>query len=393
MPQFTYKTIERDGSIGKGRIEAMTEKEARHRLFDEKIAFVSLLEERVVRKKKELPLPLLLFFFKDLLSLLTATVPLYTALRFLEEKYRKQSKLHPLLLTLLEKVKSGFSLSAALRDASPLVPKIYFPFIESGEKTGSLNKGLSELIVLLTKQQKGNKELINTFLYPGVLFCFALGVVGLLFFYLLPSLEDLYSDRKTSALTAFLFRVSRGLIWAKPYLMMGFFGLLSGLLILHKKGVLSTMCKAAIFRIPYVRDIALKMGLSRFFYIFAALLTGGVSVIEAIREAKGGFEMLKAPLESIEKRLLEGSSLEEAFSVEPLPRLVSHLVSIAEEGGNLPFVTAEIGRIYEEEVEGALKAMATFAQPLLLLFLAALIAMVLLSVLLPLTDVSSFIET
>ncbi len=66
------------------------------------------------------------------------------------------------------------------------------------------------------------------------------------------------------------------------------------------------------------------------------------------------------------------------------------MLGIAEEGGKLPFMMGQIAQIYEEELERSLAHFTTVAQPVLLLVLGAIIGFVLLSVLIPLTDVSSF---
>ena len=73
-----------------------------------------------------------------------------------------------------------------------------------------------------------------------------------------------------------------------------------------------------------------------------------------------------------------------------IPPLVPRMLAIAEEGGNLPSMMQQIAEIYEEDLERILTHFSTVAQPVLLLFLGAIVGFVLLSVLLPLTDVSSF---
>lgn len=101
--------------------------------------------------------------------------------------------------------------------------------------------------------------------------------------------------------------------------------------------------------------------------------------------------VLEKVIAEAEEKIAQGTSIQSTFQNHPLiPPLIPRMIGIAEEGGKLPFMMKQIAQIYEEELEKSLAYFATVAQPALLLILGAIIGFVLLSVLLPMTDVSSF---
>jgi general secretion pathway protein F len=103
--------------------------------------------------------------------------------------------------------------------------------------------------------------------------------------------------------------------------------------------------------------------------------------------------VLEQIIAQAEERIAQGESLSATFKNHSLiPLLVPRMLSIAEQSGKLSFTMQQIAQIYEDELETLLGHFATMAQPALLLLLGGLVGFILLSVLLPLTDVSTFVN-
>jgi general secretion pathway protein F/type IV pilus assembly protein PilC len=106
------------------------------------------------------------------------------------------------------------------------------------------------------------------------------------------------------------------------------------------------------------------------------------------------YQALKDVITQAEKHLEEGKPLSILFKNSPLvPSMVSRMVATAEETGSMPAMLQSIADIYEDELEKDIQQFTTLLQPCLLLLLGVIVGMVLLSILLPLTDVSSFLST
>ena len=104
--------------------------------------------------------------------------------------------------------------------------------------------------------------------------------------------------------------------------------------------------------------------------------------------------LLEEVIESAEKKIVEGEPLSRLLKQSPLiPNLVIRMVAIAEETGKMAPMLQNVSDIYDDELERNLAQLTTFLQPVLLLILGGIVGVVLLSILLPLTDVSSFISS
>ncbi|EKE08225.1 MAG: hypothetical protein ACD_17C00278G0001, partial [uncultured bacterium] len=131
----------------------------------------------------------------------------------------------------------------------------------------------------------------------------------------------------------------------------------------------------------------------RFARATATLLEGGLPIIETFDQARRvmNHPQLESVISKAAEQIAQGEAIHAPFENHPLiPPLIPRMLSIAEEGGKLPFMMKQIAQIYEEELEKTLTHFTTVAQPVLLLVLGVIIGFVLLSVLLPMTDVSSF---
>jgi len=123
------------------------------------------------------------------------------------------------------------------------------------------------------------------------------------------------------------------------------------------------------------------------------LLSGGVPLLEALALARN---VVKSPLieQSItiaEKKVIQGERLSVAFKGAPLiPSLVLRMLALSEETGRMGDAFLNLSEIYDEEMEKHLAQLSTYLQPALLITLGAIVGLVVLSILLPLTDVSSF---
>jgi general secretion pathway protein F/type IV pilus assembly protein PilC len=265
--------------------------------------------------------------------------------------------------------------------------------VSNAEKTGRLGPALEELSALLTKSQHVRKQLVGALLYPGLLFGFCLFVFSALLFYVIPSLQELFEGRSLHPFTNIVFAVSTFACNSKMFL--------SGCLLCIALGISSfwvlpqwkRKAFCLLLRMPVLSKLFSKVALIRFFRATSTLLSGGVPIVAAFAEARRvvGHPMLEEVIANAEALITQGEKIHTTFSDHPfIPPLVPRMLGIAEKGGNLDGMMRQIAEIYEEDLERTLMQFSTILQPVLLMFLGVIVGFVLLSVLLPLTDVSSF---
>lgn len=392
MPLYQYEAISEKGKKTIGAIDADSLQEAKLKLVRRGVATIrlDLINEKLLKirlNKKEL-----LVLTKELTRLLQASLPLYEAISALEEKYRG-FKTHTLLLDLSDRIRSGSSFSAALAFHRQTFDVLYISMIANAEKTGTLATALEEIAHLISKQIHIRKQIISALLYPSLLGGFCLVVLSSLLFFVIPSLKELFDGKNLHPFTKIVFAASDFACNSKVFLLF-FFAMMcsfTSLLFLYKPWKEKLM--ELLLSLPGVRGLIAKIAFVRFCRAAATLLEGGLPVLSALSQAR---QVMRHPhLEKVillaEEKLSQGEPLYIPFQNHPLiPPLVPRMLAIAQQGGKLPFMMQQIALIYEEELESLLTHFASLAQPILLLVLGGLVGFVLLSVLLPLTDVSSF---
>lgn len=392
MTLYRYAAIGERGKKVQGTIDAESLQDAKQKLIRRQILVIkvsSLHEEEIARGLTRAEV---LSLTRELTRLIQAGLPLYESLGVLEEKYSKH-RVHEVLLDLSDRIRSGQPFSEALSRHPRSFDLLYRAMILNAEKSGNLWKALDEIARLIERQLHVQKQLIGAFLYPALLGTFCLVVLSTLLFFVVPSLFELFEGRELHPFTKFVFACSRFALAAKWPLAVSLAGILGwvGWSIFKEQG--RERARQMFRRIPILQELLIKVALSRFFRASAALLEGGLPALVALDQAKATLRHpgLSQSIEQALQCLTEGESLQRALQDRPLiPALVSRMVGIAETGGNLASTMHHISSIYEEDLEKTFGRITTLAQPILLLVLGAIIGFVLLSVLLPLTDVSSF---
>ncbi len=395
MPLFEYKAISAVGKRSKGVVDADSLSMAKEKLQKDRLTLLALRALSEKRSEITLPPPLRLSFTRELYQLLQAGLPLYESLVTIEEKYRK-NKAHPFFLDACDSLRSGQSFSSILKRHPKTFDGIYLSMVGAAEQTGSLAQVFRQLSELLAKQQKLKKQLISALTYPAFLGAFCLFLVLGLLLFVIPSLQELFEGRRLHPLTECVLTISR---ITREYGLLFLLFLLCGvgaLFALKRKKGGALVKWFSSLQIPLLHTLRLQSSIVRFARACSLLLEGGVPLLSTLSLAKSAVRWL--PLEEvIEKakiKVSEGESLSTELSkAEWMPPLLPRMLAIAEETGKQGEMLRSIADIYEEELDKSLSQITALLQPALLLFLGFVVGVVLLSILLPLTDVSSFLST
>lgn len=392
MPLFRYLAVNKQGKKIKGVVDADSFLLAKEKLRKQQILVTEVVELKRNKKEISLPRSVLFAFTRDLAQLLKAGLPLYESLVTVEEKHQEHPS-HALFLDLCDRLKSGFSFSAALKRYPKTFDPLYLAMIQVAEQSGELALAFEQLTQLMIRQQKLKKQFISAVAYPAFLAFFCLLIVGGLLFFAIPSMQELFEGRALHPTTLLVLSMSR---FANEHsLFLGLIGcaLLSGLIFLLKSMTGRKLLSQLSFKLPLIQKLLLHAALVRFCRALFMLLNGGVSLLEALKLAR---HVVMSPLfeeaiTQIETQVMQGESLSKAFGKTQLvPSLVGRMVSFAEETGKLGEAFTNLAEVYEEEMERHLSQLNTFLQPVLLITLGAIVGLVVLSILLPLTDMSSF---
>lgn len=393
MPLYHYQAIDPSGKKRQGLIEAHSEREAKDKLREQGTLVSSIGIKAKTLSKQNFRGDALVAFTLQLSQLVSAGIPLYESLIAMEEQYRGEPA-HRVILSLCEQIKSGSSLSDAMAAFPDSFNKLYIGMIAAGESVGAIDTVLEKLGGLLSKQNKLRKQIVTSMIYPAILASFSFLVIILLLGFVVPSIEGIFSDRELNGFTELVLSASRffrDYWWFYIPVAVG-----GGAYIFIKlkspKGRL--WVERNSLKVPVIKTLVIQTAMARFCRTMGTLQQGGLTMIDSLRISREVMNnaVLEEDIKKAESRIIEGSSLSAELSLSPLiPLMVTRMLSVGEESGNTAIMLNKIAEMYEEELEKTLERAMALAQPIILIGMGTVIGIVLMAILLPLTDISSFI--
>lgn len=392
MTLYRYVALDGDGKKNFGLLDAESIESAKERLRAKKI-MVTKICQALDQKEITISSSLLIAFTRDLSQLLRSKLPLYESLVTIEEKFSTH-KNHFLFLDICDKVRQGKKLSQALSSYPKIFDEVYISMVAAGENTGHLEDVFVQLYKVIARSDKLRKQTRAALTYPMFLLAFCVLILAGLFLYLIPSMKELFEGRALHPMTQMVVGISDWMQANWPF----FFGfnavVIVGIIYVCKQKRARNRAKVLLTKIPIFRSIFTEAILMRFCRVLAILLSSGVTLVEALKYAKGviyhpDFEKV---IENAEEGIIKGHKFSQELKKSPLiPSLVVRMIQTSEETGSSAEMLLNISEIYEEKLEKTISQFTNLLQPVMLLVLGLLVGMVLLAVLLPLTDMSSLI--
>ena len=409
MAEFAYKAASAGGGVIEGRIEARSRDEAIRRLVDQGLTPLGVFDGNAAtaapsagtgrRPRRQWSFGAdrptradVLALTSELAVMLRAGLPLDNALRVLLGMDHRPS-VTQLIREVLEAVKGGMPLSRALAQRGELFGPFYVNMVRSGEASGQLGVVLTRLVEHLERMRALRESVVSALIYPGILLTVAvLSVVAILVF-IVPQFEQLFRDAHQALPLATRLVLGAGqlMIGYGVYLIIGFVIVAYGLSRWLKSASGERWWQARLSRLPVLGRVRHDYNLARFTRTFGTLLGNGVPILTALSIAGETLEdaQLRDSIKSVTPKVKSGGRLAEALqatgSFEPL---AINLVRVGEETGNLDKMVLELASILDRNVETGIKRGLTLLEPLLILGLGLIIAVVIVSILLGILTVN-----
>jgi general secretion pathway protein F len=392
MPLYQYQYVDSLGKRRTGAIEAQGDREAKQKLRDQGVLVTQLQAKSKVNRKQNLKGDNLLAFTVQLSQLINAGVPLYESLVAIEEQSRGDAY-HRVILSLCEQIRSGTSLSNAMGAYPDSFDKLYCGMVAAGEAVGALGPVLEKLTQFLNRSMKLKKQITTAMIYPAILGGFSLLIIGVLLGFVVPSLEGIFAERKLNAFTTAVLGFSH---LFREYWWLYFPVIVGGLVwtVWKLKSVKGRLwIEKSLLKVPLLKTLVIQTAVARFCRTMGTLLQGGLSMIDALRISRNIMRnvVLEKEIQVAEGKIIEGHSLSQELKRSAyFPQLVARMLAVGEESGTTVVMLNRIADMYEGEIEKTLDRVMAMAQPVILIVMGLVIGTVLLAILLPLTDVSSF---
>jgi general secretion pathway protein F len=251
-------------------------------------------------------------------------------------------------------------------------------------------------VLFLNKQAKLRKQISNALIYPGILAAFAFCVIILLMGFVVPSMEGIFEGRTLNGFTELVLGISRFLRshWFLLIVLLG--GSAFGLYTYLRRPKGQQDLERLLMKMPLIKTLLIEAALVRFTRTLSTLLEGGLPLIDGLKLSAGVMQnhLMQEEVKRAENRVLEGGRLKDEFRRSRyLPQMAVRMMAIGEESGHLSEMLKKVADIYEEDLEKTIERTMSLAQPCILIIMGAIIGLVLLAILLPMTDLSSLTET
>lgn len=403
MPVYSYKGVDVAGRESKGLIDAESPKAARAKLRksgvfptdlnvggDEKISLSGEmnLKARFERVKVEE----LSIMTRQLSTLIAAGIPVVDALNALTDQ-SENLKLKTAIIAIRERVTGGSSLADAMAEHSSIFSDLYINMVRAGETSGAMDLVLDRLADFTESQAALKSKVSSAMVYPLILLCVCILVLVIIFTSVIPKITTLFAASKMTLplLTRILIAIS-DFLRAFWWLMAG--ALVIGLIFLRR---FQKTPQGRIFfdrnalRLPIFGRLFRMVAVSRFARTLATLLKGGVPLLKAIDivSAVVNNRIFSEVISQTRTFVSEGQSLAEPLKRSQIfPPMVTHMIAIGEKTGELENMLERVADAYDQQVNTMVGTLTALLEPLLILFMGGVVLIIVLSVLLPMLQMS-----
>ena len=395
MPVFRYRAVSHGGEMLQGEIEAPSRAAAIEKLQGAGHLPISA-EEGAAEIRGQRPVfrwprwgaarhDAIRAMTRELATLLQAGLPLDQALSTLAEVSASPA-VKKLVRDIYARVQGGAALSQAMEAQGESFSRLYLNLIRAGEAGGALETVLQRLADYLERSAALRASIVSALIYPVILLCIALFSVSALLVFVVPQFVPLFEDTGAALplATRLVFGAAEGLQrfwWALPLAL----GVGGGLLQNRLKAPAGRLrWHSFLLRLPLSGGLITRLEVARFARTLGTLLGNGVPLLTGVALVGEVInnQAIAAVMSRVTARLEQGGRLAEALVREPhFPALAVQLIRVGEESGQLEAMLLKIADIYDTEVNTTIKRLLALVEPVLILGLGGLIAVIIISIL------------
>ncbi len=401
MAKYKYVVSNRSGVKKEGTLYANNVDNARKKLSEDYPIIISVTEASSGKpkfwQKPSLSMQDKLLFTKHMYTMIKVGITVTEAIKILIGQTLRPS-LRQMYESILEMVYSGQSLSQSLRQYEDVFDELYVNILETGEKTGSLEQSFHNLDVQLEKDYELRKKVISAFIYPAIIIVLTVVITFGIIFFIMPKITKIFTsfDIDLPFITQFLIDFSNFII-EKPLLtILIMVGTATALVGIFKLKFLKPFWQRFFIVIPVFGRVIIYSNLARFNRAMHTLLGSGVNIGEALSIASKVTNnvLYKRAIEEARQKVEQGGKLGESLEDKPFifPPLTTKTLSIGEKTGSLDSTTGHLAKMYEHNVEAITRNLSVLLEPILLIFMAAMVGTIVLAIILPIYQLPNLIS-
>lgn len=395
---FKWKGINRKGSKVSGELQGETPNEIKAELRKQGVNVTN-----VQKKSKSIfsfgnkisPMDIAVIS-RQIATMLNAGVPLVQSLNLIA-KSNEKAPLRELMSAISNEVSSGTPFSQTLRGHPKHFDDLYCDLVDAGEQSGALDTIYDRISIYKEKSEALKSKIKKAMFYPAAVLAVAGIVTLLLLLFVIPQFQDIFEGfgAELPAFTLFVLSISE--------LVQNYWYMIVALVIvsvyLFKKAHLKSQkvrdnTDKFILKIPVISTILDKAAVARFARTLSTTFAAGIPLVDALVSAAGasGNYVYRTAINNVRIEVMAGMQMNVAMkTTDVFPDMVSQMVMIGEESGDLDGMLSKVADIYEQQVDDAVDALTSLLEPMIMVVLGVVVGGLIVAMYLPIFQLGSVI--
>lgn len=393
--RYRYKVRDKKGNITDGKLDALSKLDVHSFLMNQGYDVLSIEEDELFNKLGLVQLvtrPMkdkdLNFFLTQLSTYIKAGIPLIDAINILAKQARDR-KTRNLYQRLVFELTTGETFSEALNKQGPVFPKLLINMVKTSELTGNLTGVLDDMADYYKTIDENRKQIISAMTYPVVIFIIAIVVLVYIILFVVPEFTDMYAQigSELPPITVMIVKMSDFLATNLLYVILVIIAIFTILSILYKNvTTFRYFVQRTLMHIPVIKNVIIYKEVIMFTKTFASLINYDVFITDSM-EILGKVtsnEIYKNLIRDAVINLSNGNGVSSAFKDNwAFPPIAYEMLLTGERTGRLGAMMAKVAEYYNTEQKNLITQLKSLIEPVMIIFLAVIVGIVLLAVVVP----------
>lgn len=333
---------------------------------------------------------------RQIATMLGAGVPLVQSLQLIAKSNEKPA-LRELMSAIGGEVATGTPLSKTLRGYPKYFDDLYCDLVDAGEESGALETIYDRISIYKEKSEALKSKIKKAMFYPAAVLAVAGVVTMLLLLFVIPQFQDIFAGfgAELPAFTLFVLAISDA-VQSYWYIILA---AVIAAIVLFKKAHLKSQkvrdnTDKFVLKIPVISTILDKAAVARFARTLSTTFAAGIPLVDALISAAGasGNYVYRSAIQNVRTEVMAGMQMNIAMKTTAVfPDMVSQMVMIGEESGDLDGMLSKVADIYEQQVDDAVDALTSLLEPMIMVVLGVVVGGLIVAMYLPIFQLGSVI--
>ena len=384
---FEWEGKDRNGKVVRGETRAGGENQVQATLRRQGVLPTKIKKRRMRAGKRIKPKDIALFT-RQLATMMKAGVPLLQAFDIVGRGNNNPS-VTKLLNDIRMDVETGTSLSSAFRKYPMYFDSLYCNLVEAGEAAGILDSLLDRLATYMEKTEAIKSKIKSALMYPVSVIIVAFVVVTIIMIFVIPAFKEVFTSFGADLPAPTLFVIGLSDTFVRWWWLI--FGVLGGGIYFfmqawRRSEKMQMFMDRLLLRLPIFGDLINKSCVARWTRTLSTMFAAGVPLVEALDSVGGaaGNSVYEIATKKIQQEVSVGTSLTAAMTdANVFPSMVLQMCAIGEESGSIDHMLGKAADFYEAEVDDMVAGLSSLMEPIIIVFLGAIIGGIVVSMYLP----------